>query len=242
MYQIHRIDSVSSTNDLASEMARNGAPEGTVVIAKEQTSGRGRHGRTWLSPEGGLYLSVILRPETPSNQVWQIGFVASLSSAEAITKLTNIPANVKWPNDVLIHGRKICGILIEAANRTSNIQQVIVGIGINVEARPLSDEIADKATSICAESGRNLTAFDIEETLLQILSRRYEEYLTTGFLPILNVWNLLDCTAGREIEAHTPTRTIRGTALKVDSDGNLLVDADGEIIKITVGDVLLPNC
>ena len=117
-FTIHRFEKLASTNDTAANMAEDGAPEGTVVAAGEQTAGRGRHGRRWSSPEGeGLYLSVILRPEIPFDRLWQTAFLASLAAAEAVRQVSGLTPEIKWPNDVLLNGRKVCGILTETRRR-----------------------------------------------------------------------------------------------------------------------------
>ena len=224
------------------QMAREDASEGTIVVAREQTAGRGRHGRSWLSPEGGLYLSAVLCPEIPIEQVWQIGFVISLAAAEAIADVSGLSARVKWPNDVLIDGRKVCGILIESGRRGDGAMGglVVCGIGINVEARAFPDDLASRVTSICAETERNLSAFDVEDALLDALGRRYAEYQAGGFTPIMAAWKRLDCTSGREVEVHVPEGIVRGTAVEVDPGGSLVVKTpNGELIHITAGDVLL---
>jgi BirA family biotin operon repressor/biotin-[acetyl-CoA-carboxylase] ligase len=213
-------------------MAKEGAPEGTVVIAGEQAAGKGRHGRNWSSPAGtGLYLSVILRPNLPQEQLWQTAFVAAVAAAEAIAETSGLPVQVKWPNDVLVNGRKVCGILIEETRGL-----LIVGIGINVNTLEFPSEIAEKATSIALELGHPVEDNLVDEALLSALGRRYEQYLTEGFGPIFQAWGALDCTVGSRVF----TETIEGTALGMSSDGNLLVEAaDGVARLVTAGDVII---
>jgi len=121
---VHRLESVTSTNDVAVRMAREGAPEGTVVVAREQTAGRGRHGRSWSSPPGGLYLSIIFRPHLPFEDLWQMAFLAAVASAEAVGQVSGLPARIKWPNDVLLNARKVCGILIEAPKPAASKSEI----------------------------------------------------------------------------------------------------------------------
>ena len=131
---IHRFESVTSTNDAAIRMAEEGAPEGTVVIASEQTGGRGRHGRHWTSPPGaGLYLSIVLRPDIPFEHLWQLAFVAAVASAETVSQTSGLPAQIKWPNDVLLCGKKVCGILVEA-------KPPVAGCQLPVASRPPRSE------------------------------------------------------------------------------------------------------
>jgi len=254
-FTIHRFESVSSTNDLAIRMAEEGAPEGTVVVALEQTAGKGRYGRHWVSPAGGLYLSIILRPDVPFDRFWQIAFVSSLAACEAIGEVSGLDARIKWPNDVLLNGRKVCGILVEARGTerpTSNVQgptskvqrptrtAVVVGIGMNVNNEAFPGEIAETATSIALEVGHPISMAKAEESLLSHLDARYEQYVRDGFDPILEAWRVLDCTAGRRVEVNTPEGLVAGTALEVDSGGDLVLQRDdGSTARITAGDVLL---
>jgi BirA family biotin operon repressor/biotin-[acetyl-CoA-carboxylase] ligase len=252
---VHRFESVSSTNDVAVGMAEEGAPEGTVVIALEQTAGKGRYGRHWVSPAGGLYLSIILRPDVPFDKLWQTAFVSSLAACEAIGEVSGLDARIKWPNDVLLNGRKVCGILVEA--RGTSVQgsrfkvqssrfkvrgsiSAVVGIGANVNNEAFPAEIAETATSIALEVGHPISMAKAEESLLSRLGARYEHYVQDGFDPILEAWRILDCTAGRRVEVNTPEGLVAGTALEVDSSGDLILQRDdGSTARITAGDVIL---
>ncbi len=241
-YTIHRLETVTSTNDVALGMIEEGAPEGTVVVADEQIGGRGRRGRQWISPPGtGLYLSVVLRPSVPSSKVWQLAFVASLAAAEAIRWSARLEPQIKWPNDVLLNGSKLCGILIESGRSPSSPEPaVVVGIGINVNTLEFPPEIADRATSIAAEKGEAISIRVVERMLLESVRRRYEQYLAEGFRPILNSWMQYDCTVGREVEVQTADGVVKGTAVEVTPLGNLKVRlSDGSRKELTAGDVLL---
>jgi len=271
-YTIHRFDTIDSTNTTAIKLAEDGAPEGTVIIAAEQTAGRGRRGKNWSSPSGdGLYMSLILRPNKPFDQLWQLAFVASVAVAEGIHKAANLPAQIKWPNDILINERKICGILIET--RTQPISQngplqdhscsegrgrlrppprpplcptaclpVIAGIGVNVNTEDFPKELADKATSIFLELGTRIEIPTVESALLNAFALRYEQYLREGFPTILKSWRLLDCTTNRRIKVETHEGTIEGTATGVDETGDLLVkQVDGSQTRISSGEVILSS-
>ena len=184
---IHRFDSVSSTNDVALQMAD--APEGTVIVAGEQTAGKGRLGRKWSSPPGeGLYLSIILRPPLPYNKLWQMAFVVSLAACEAIRRVSGLDARIKWPNDILVGGRKICGILIETRGHgdAETRGSAIVGIGINVNNQSFSPDL--NATSLAIELSRAISMADVENALLACLDARYTQFLADGFPPILEAW------------------------------------------------------
>jgi BirA family transcriptional regulator, biotin operon repressor / biotin---[acetyl-CoA-carboxylase] ligase len=228
---------------MAAHMAEDGAPEGTVVVAAEQTAGRGRHGRRWSSPEGeGLYLSVILRPEIPFSQLWQTAFVASLATAEAVGQVSGLVPRIKWPNDVLLNGRKVCGILTETRRHgdTGTRRPVIVGIGVNLNNSVFPPEIADKATSIMLETGQPVSARQVEEALLTCLDRFYAAYLRDGFTSILAQWKTLDCTSGRRVSVVTGGGIVEGTAQEVDPNGDLIVlRDDGTTARVTAGEVIL---
>ena len=240
---IHRFDRLESTNDTAIRMAEDGVPEGTVVVALEQTSGRGRLGRTWSSPPGdGLYLSVILRPGVPFDQFWQMAFVAALAAAEAIRQVSGLTPEIKWPNDVLLNGRKVCGILVETREHGETGRPVIVGIGANLNNREFPPDIADKATSIMLETGQPVSPRQMEEALLSCLDRFYTEYLRDGFAPTLAQWKTLDCTAGRRVSVVTGAGVVEGTAQEVDSNGDLIVRRDdGTTARVTAGEVILSD-
>ena len=245
-FTIHRYESIASTNDLAIRMAGEGAPEGTVVVASEQTAGKGRLGRSWSSPPGaGLYLSVILRPNRPFDQLWQMAFVASVAAAEAIAEVSRLPARIKWPNDVLINGRKVCGILVETAWRHKNGEgeasaeppAVIIGIGININTSAFPPEIVEKATSIAIELGHPIALEDVEKSLLAHLA----ESLNDSFPSVFDAWKALDCTVGRHVVVNTADSAIEGTAVEVDQTGDLIVEREGVRTRITAGEVILAD-
>lgn len=242
-YAIHRFESVTSTNDIAIRMAEEGAPEGTVVVAREQTAGRGRRGRSWSSPPGtGLYLSVVLQPGLTCEQLWQMAFVASVAAAEAVGRASGLPARIKWPNDVLLNERKACGILVEARKPSARGGQptAIVGIGLNVNTEEFPPEIAQTATSIALELGRPVPVAHVEDALLASLDARYGMYLAEGFAPVFQAWKGFDCTVGRHVAVDTPDGVVAGAALGLDSEGNLVIEGeDGVSRRVTAGEVIL---
>jgi BirA family biotin operon repressor/biotin-[acetyl-CoA-carboxylase] ligase len=188
---IHRFDSLSSTNDAALQMAD--AHEGTVIIAGEQTAGKGRRGRKWSSPPAeGLYLSIVLRPSLPYDKLWQMAFVVSLAACEAIREVSGLDARIKLPNDILVGGRKVCGILIESKplphshTPTPPYSAVVIGIGINVNNQGFPPDL--NATSLAVELGRRISMADMENALLSSLDARYSQFLADGFPPILEAW------------------------------------------------------
>jgi len=242
-FNIRRLDTTSSTNDEVIRMAEGGAPEGTVVVARRQTLGRGRLGRRWESPTGaGLYLSVLLRPQICPSNLWQIGFVASLAAASSIRRAFNLDARIKWPNDILIEGRKVCGILIESTVADTPASPVVVGIGINVNTRAFPEELAEKATSLLLQSGggQDIDLNLAESALLDSIREWYVRYLTEGFPPVLHAWRLLDCTSGHTVRVLLGGDAVEGRAVEVDLDGNLIVEQDGsQRVAVSAGEVIL---
>ncbi|MHB1000275.1 MAG: biotin--[acetyl-CoA-carboxylase] ligase [Armatimonadota bacterium] len=239
-YIIHRYERIPSTSDLAVTLAEGGAPEGTVVIAGSQTSGRGRHGRVWSSPAGsGLYLSLILRPDKPFADLWQTAFVLAVAACETAADLSGLPACIKWPNDILLNGRKICGILIEARKPGHDLRSpVIAGIGINVNTLEFPPEISRKATSIALETGRQTAVEDVEDRLLSAVDRWYTVYTDAGFTPIFTRWHELDCTAGRTVSVSTSGGIVDGTAVEVNPHGDLVIEhPDGCRTSVSAGEV-----
>lgn len=239
-YTFHRFETVGSTNDLAAAMADDGAPEGTVVVADEQVSGRGRHGRTWVSSPGdGLYLSMILRPKVEADRLWQLAFVTSVAAAEAVRHVPGLDARTKWPNDVLVNGRKVCGILVEARKASCPGSAVIVGVGINVNTPEFPPEIRATATSLAAELGSPVSRSDLENAFLDAFAPRYEPFLAGEFPAILEAWKRLDCTVGRAVEVRTPDGAVVGIAVEINTCGNLIVQCpDGSRREIAAGEVL----
>ncbi|MDO8586088.1 MAG: biotin--[acetyl-CoA-carboxylase] ligase [Armatimonadota bacterium] len=234
--QIFRYPTVSSTNDIARQLAACQADEGTVVVAAEQTLGRGSRGRAWISPAGvNLLLSVILRPPVERGRISELAFVAAVSVARFLNGDTGLAARVKWPNDVRVGGRKIAGILIEApVCLKKEIPTAVVGIGVNINWTDLPPEIAETATSVLIETGRTLDLESALTGLLDSLDAVYRTYRVDGFEAVLADWRLLDCTTGEEVTVLLDGETVRGVAESVASDGSLVVrQADGSLRKLT---------
>jgi BirA family transcriptional regulator, biotin operon repressor / biotin---[acetyl-CoA-carboxylase] ligase len=243
-------DAVSSTNDLADRAAAAGAAHGTVVVADFQATGRGRLGRTWFSPPGaGLYVSVVVRPgnlgetfrsaaaENTSEGVSAGGSVSAASSvtltagvaiAEALRAATGIDAAIKWPNDVVIGWRKVCGILAEGAAAGGRVQHVILGYGVNVLPAAYPPEIAERATSIEAELGRPADRAEVFAESLACLAERLRGLSAGGFSAILDRWRALSpSSVGHAVEVLVGGRWIAATTAGIDHDGALLVTVGG---------------
>ena len=229
--------SLTSTMDIARQEARQGAAEGTVIIADEQTAGRGRLQRVWLSPGGNIALSVILHP--PLAYLPSLIMLASLSVVHGIKLSTGLKAQIKWPNDILLDGRKVCGILIENDVQGSRVNHAIIGIGINVNFK-VSDfpEIRQIATSLSDELGSAVSRLSVLKSVLVEMERLYLT-LATGE-NVYQEWRDSLVTLGKGVWVTTGGTVYEGTAEAVTRDGSLLVrGGDGNLNRIVVGDVTL---
>jgi BirA family biotin operon repressor/biotin-[acetyl-CoA-carboxylase] ligase len=232
---------VSSTNDWAKELAAFGAAEGTVAIAETQTSGRGRLGRKWVSPKGGLWFSVILRPELTASRVATVTFAAGVAVAEALQESYGLKAETKWPNDMMINNRKVCGTLSETSMTGDNVNYLVLGIGINGNfdtQKAFSDELGRVATSLQNELRRRVSLEESFRVLLEKLESTYDLLLKEGFEPVLRKWKDHAGFLGRRVEVANETGKLQGTALDIDSEGALVIRLEeGTVTRILVGDV-----
>ena len=238
-------DECTSTQDIAAELARGGEPEGLVVIADTQTRGRGRKGRSWIStPGAGICLSIILRPGLKPSQIAQIPLVAGVAAARAIRAVTGLKPDIKWPNDILVGGKKVAGILTEMSCELDHINHVILGIGINVNTlkSDLPESIRDIATSLCAECGHNISRVALVQRFLNELESLYRSYQADGFVSIRQEWKSLSNTIGSQVEITDGGKRLTGEVLDIDGDGFLLLKTDaGSIERIVAGDVVKPS-
>ena len=238
---VHWLEETESTQLVARDLARGGAPEGTTVIAERQTAGRGRLGRVWHSPAGqNLYCSVVLRPPLPPAAVPQLALVAGLAVADAVAATTRLRPAIKWPNDVLLRGRKVAGILTEMEAEMESVHHVIAGIGVNlnVEARALPRELRTKATSLRIATGRRVDRAAFTGRLLAALEARYGRFLTGGFPSVRTEWESYSALTGRRVVVAAPGGEVAGRVLGLDADGALRVRrADGTVARIVAGEV-----
>ncbi len=229
--------SLTSTMEVARREAQLGAVEGTVVIADEQTAGRGRIKRVWLSPKGSIALSIILYPSVvylPS-----LIMLASLAVVHSIEAVTGLRSQIKWPNDVLVNDRKVCGILIESSVRGSIVDYAVIGIGLNVSLR-LSDfpEISPTATSLSDELGRDVSRLSVIRRLLVEVERLYLALQAGG--SIYEEWRDSLVTLGRRVRVKSGKTMYEGIAESVARDGSLLLrHSNGNLSKIVAGEVTL---
>ncbi|HKM39378.1 MAG TPA: biotin--[acetyl-CoA-carboxylase] ligase [bacterium] len=237
---IHYFLEVDSTNDVARELAQQGAAEGTIVIAEKQLQGRGRRGRNWVSTSGsGIYVSIILRPALLPPLAPLMTLTSAVAGAEAIRRLTALPVMIKWPNDLLIDGCKVAGILTEISAETDTIFYVIIGAGINVNTTSFPAQLRNKASSLALAGGQPVSRKRLLQLFLQSLECWYQSLLTEPQV-VLERWRQLSVTMGRQVAVFSPHATIHGQAIDIDSDGALLLKTKtGEIVRVLSGDVSL---
>jgi BirA family biotin operon repressor/biotin-[acetyl-CoA-carboxylase] ligase len=225
-----------STNTIAREIAGS-VEEGTVVIAESQTGGRGRMGRKWISPEGGIWLSIIIKPKIQPLYASRITLLAGVSAAKRICSY-GLPAKIKWPNDVLINGKKVCGILTEIEAEIDLIEFCVVGIGIdaNVDTESFPEEARETSTSLKKELGSGINRVEFVQKLLEEFESLYLKFQKDGFSPILEEWRNMSATIGEWVKITTQARTIYGEAIGVDSEGALVLETgEGKLEKIVAG-------
>ncbi len=240
-YRLVAMDSVESSNDEAKALADAGAEEGTLVWALEQTKGRGRHGRTWASPRGNLYLSLVLRPECALAEAAQLGFVAALAVGDAIGSVAPpmLEVTYKWPNDVLVHGRKVAGLLLESKTAADGaLEWLILGAGVNIQSHP--GDARFPATNLIFES----VGPEVNEALvLDAFARHFltwvNRWTEDGFAPVRRAWLSHAHGLGEVIEISLAKETLRGTFRDVDESGALILELpDASQRVVTAGDVL----
>ena len=231
----------SSTNDVAEKLARDGVAEGVVIFAETQTKGRGRLGRKWLSPTGqGLWFSVLLRPAMSPALVTQMTVAAATAVARAIRLETGLAPQIKWPNDILLQGKKAVGILTELSAEVDRVRHVIIGIGVDVNVTDFPEELRAVATSLAAEAGRKFVRAEIAAAILRDLDADYARVARGEFAALAEEWERQCVTLGRRVVIHIGDRTLTGRAEALDSDGALLLRGDyGHLERIIGGDVTL---
>jgi len=225
--RVLRLEEVPSSNDLAKRYGREGEPEGLVVVAERQTQGRGRRGREWSSPPGGLYMSILLRPEAPTPQLLRMSVFSGVPVALALEQATGLNIGLKWPNDLLVAGRKVGGILMESVTVGSKVKFVVLGIGLNVNSRR-SDIGVSEATSLCEEKGCKI---EIEPLLADIILRIeafYKDFVD-GRVPA-DEYATRSTVLQRRVEATLGQERFVGRALHIADDGALVLKSDEGLV------------
>jgi BirA family biotin operon repressor/biotin-[acetyl-CoA-carboxylase] ligase len=243
--RIYSFRELKSTNAFAMDLARKGSAEGAIVIAEVQSEGRGRLGRKWFSPSGGLWLSIIFRPKVSSVPAPRMTVIGALGVVRAVRRLWDCQAFLKWPNDVLLGPalKKVCGILTETGVEGSSLSYVVMGIGINVnvDVEKFPVEFRKTVTSLQKEAGHRIDRIEFAARLLEEIEELYLLFHQKGFAPILREWKKVSGTLGRKISvALSGTRIIKGKAVDIDSEGALIVETEeGKQERILAGDVTL---
>jgi len=232
---------IDSTNNFAKQLAAEGYPEGTLVIAERQTAGRGRRGRQWHSEPGqGIFMSLILRPILPVKELSRITMFIAVAIVETLNEV-GIKSGIKWPNDVLINGRKIAGILTEAVTDMDGIEYIVTGIGLNVNTliKDFPEEFRSIATSVREEAGRVVPRVELLRVLLLQLENRYQQLISGGFSEILEKVRSLSLVIGHDIQIDSVNGITNGQAIDIDNNGFLMVrDAMGNIHHVMSGEIL----
>jgi BirA family biotin operon repressor/biotin-[acetyl-CoA-carboxylase] ligase len=233
----------TSTNDVIERLARDGVKEGAVVFAESQTRGRGRLGRKWMSPaKRGLWFSVLLRPDMRPQEVTRLTVASATALRRAIESQTGLKAEIKWPNDILIHGKKVAGILTELSAELDRVKYLVLGIGVDVNLNQgeFPAELRKLATSLKAELGQPVSRPALAVAILRELDHDYARIVSGQFAAVANEWEEHGTTLGHDVVIRTGDRQIRGRAESLGEDGELLLRTDhGHLERIVGGDVTL---
>jgi BirA family biotin operon repressor/biotin-[acetyl-CoA-carboxylase] ligase len=240
-HRLHTFDVVDSTNNVARNLADEGAPEGTTVLAEYQTAGRGRLNRTWHSEPGkNLLASIILRPRK-LGEVRMLPYVTSLSAAEAVEELTGLYVECKWPNDLLINGKKFGGMLLESSLQKSRIEYVVVGIGMNINQQHFPLALRDAATSLRIECEREFERIHILAGLLERFERNYFTGREDRYSQVRAKWTGRCTMFGKDILVRESGRQISGRAVRVDRDGALVLQNHRLRVRVFAGEATVVN-
>ncbi len=235
-FEFCNFETISSTNDKAKEFAGQGIYN-LVITAKKQEGGKGRFGRKWNSELGGLYMTIILKEEHPA-RIKYLTLIASIAVAKSIKTISQLNARVKWPNDVLISDKKVCGILTETIHGKENY--ALVGIGVNVNIDKFSNSIKNKATSLKLESKKTFSIENMSKSIIKNFSSLYKCYESKSYKKIISLWKKSSHTLGKDIKAKTLNGDFVGKAIDVDDGCNLILKLkNGKTKKITEADIFV---
>ena len=242
--KIFRYIRVNSTQDKAKKFAKKGLAEGTAIIAEIQTQGKGRLGRRWVSPKGGIWVSIILRPEITSMEMPKITMIGGLAVAKAIAELTTLEVKLKWPNDVLVRPfsgiefKKVCGALTEMVSGFSQVNYVIAGLGINVN-NCIPPALRGTAISLKEAIGRSLPREKLLRKVLEKFDKYYLDFKKLGMDPILKECKRISAVLDKEVKIECVDEVIEGKALDMDEYGALIVETDEGRKRVVAGDVTI---
>jgi len=240
-HHIHYLKEASSSNEIGKTLADQGCADGMVVVAEEQTRGKGRLARGWFSPMGcGVWCSVILRPPFLPSEASKCTLLAAVAVIKAINRYKGVNAKIKWPNDVLLEGKKMVGILTEMSAEFGKINYIVIGTGINTNVPPsiIPEELKDLAISVADVAEEPVRRVQVLADYLKNIEDLYETVLKEGFGPVLDEWKKYSDTIGQSVKVIAPDKTYFGTAVDIDQDGLLIVKKkDGTLEKVIAGDV-----
>jgi BirA family biotin operon repressor/biotin-[acetyl-CoA-carboxylase] ligase len=239
-YKIYQYNEVSSTNDVAKEIARRTQERKAVITAETQTHARGRHRRHWVSPRGGIWLSVLLRPRVTPEEATKLTFITATAVAGAIQNTLGLATEVKWPNDVLVNRRKLCGILTEASTRENAVEFVVVGVGINanIDLQSFPNSLHESVTTLKHELDHEINCETLANDFIQSFDQRYTRLQRGTWDALLQEWRGLAKFLGGKVVVTSFAETLVGKALDVDADGALIIELqDGMLKRVVAGDV-----
>lgn len=234
------LDCVDSTNNYAKRIAEEGAADGTLVMADEQTGGKGRRGRGWETPGGvNIAMTLLLRPRIQPEHASRLTLLMAMAVAQGIRSVTGLDAGIKWPNDVVVHGKKVCGILTEMSAEVDYINYVVIGTGINVNQESFPEEIRHIAGSLCVELGEKISRAELAASIMEALERIYEIFLRTEDLSELyKEYNEICVNRGHAIRVLEPKQEYNGTTDGINENGELVVQKEnGETVCVYAGEV-----
>ena len=237
---VYRFETLDTTMKEAAIRAEDGAAEGTLILADQQTSGRGRWGRTWVSEPGvGLYFSLVLRPPVAAARSSVLTLALGLGAARGIAEACGVPCDIRWPNDVLLNDKKCCGILVESAAESSSLRYAIAGVGINVNQAAMPPDLSEIATSLRVETGCEYLRETVLQAVLKHCERYYEMFLERGAQPIVNAFSRASSYArGKKVVVELGDSRVYGSTAGLDPGGVLLLEQeDGSIEPILAGSV-----
>ncbi|MEW6510364.1 MAG: biotin--[acetyl-CoA-carboxylase] ligase [Bacteroidota bacterium] len=238
--KIFTFETIDSTNNCAKALAGCWAEEGTLVLAEQQTAGRGRLGRTWqASPNENLTFSMILRPGLPPEAMNLLPLYAAVAVAEGVEEVTGLAVECKWPNDLLVKGKKIAGILLEGSLKNNAVEYVVIGIGINVNQTVYPPDIAPRATSLRLQTGGEIDRMALLREVLQSLEARYRTIMKEGFRSILSLWLSRTTMINKEITVSQDGTTLSGVVTGLSPEGALILNANGIEKTLFAGDVTI---
>ncbi|QLH04509.1 biotin--[acetyl-CoA-carboxylase] ligase [Nitrosopumilus oxyclinae] len=242
--QAYYFDSIDSTQNQALKMAQDAANDGTIIVAAKQTGGKGRDGRKWISPKGGIWISIILHPKFDISITTLFPIASSLALSIAIEKVFSIKPELKWPNDLTIKGKKVAGMLVDVSLESNKIEKLVLGVGINFDVdvkkieKTLNETPNFYGVASLSEQKQNIKPIQLVQTFLLELEKIYKDLNERQIKKIISEWTLRSSTIGKNVELNTIDSKIKGKAIKIDDDGALVVSNNNKNHRIIAGDII----